>query len=232
MTQGKAMQTQRVFYRVDTARKNYNRLSRWYDLISGSTEKKYRQAGLEKLNVQPGEQVLEIGFGTGHCIQVIAQAVGDEGRVVGIDISDGMIKVTQQRITRADLDRRVELYNADAIQLPFKADTFDAIFMSFTLELFDTPDITLVLQQCWQILRPGGRLCTVNLTKKAQPTLAVRIYEWFHKIMPGIVDCRPISATTALKQAAFHISSVTEMSLWGLPVEIILAHKSIEKEVD
>ena len=66
----------------DAARQSYNKLSRWYDLIA-SSEKKYRDWGLQKLAAQPGEKILEIGFGTGQCLEALAGAVGARGRVSG-----------------------------------------------------------------------------------------------------------------------------------------------------
>ena len=213
----------RVLRSKDEARASYNKLSRWYDLVSGSSEKKYRDIGLQKLAARPGERVLEIGFGTGHCILVLAEAVGSQGKVCGIDLSDGMLAITRQRLAKAGLAERVDLRAGDALHLPFEPGRFDGIFMSFTLELFDTPEIPQVLEQCRTALKPGGRLAVVTLVKKPGP--AVAIYEWFHERMPAAVDCRPIHARADLEAAGFELREVTPMSMWGLPVEIILSLK-------
>jgi len=213
----------RVARSKENARANYNRMSRWYDIIAGSSEKKYRELGLLKLAARPGERILEIGFGTGHCILALAQAVGGTGKVCGIDLSDGMLAVTQNRLYEAGLLDRTDLRVGDAAELPFADGEFDAVFMSFTLELFDSPEIPIVLDQCYRVLRPGGRLSVVSLVKK--PGTAVKIYEWFHEKMPVAVDCRPIHAQTDLTTAGFSIQDVSVMSMWGLPVEIILARK-------
>ncbi len=204
------------------ARASYNRLSRWYDAISGSTEQKYRNIGLEKLSASPGENILELGFGTGHAILALARAVGESGRVSGIDLSEGMLSITQSRLQAAGLASRVDLRLGDAAHLPFTS-AFDAIFMSFTLELFDTPEIPIVLRQCKLALRLGGRIVVVSMVKSEKPFLPERIYEWFHAKMPSAVDCRPIYAQAALREAGFDLRAVTALSMWGLPVEINLA---------
>jgi ubiquinone/menaquinone biosynthesis C-methylase UbiE len=213
----------RVIRSKDEARTSYNKLSRWYDLVSGSSEKKYRDVGLQKLAARPGERALEIGFGTGHCILALAEAVGAEGKVCGIDLSEGMLGIAQARIDGAGLQDRVDLRAGDALHLPFGPGSFDGVFMSFTLELFDTPEIPQVLEQCRTALKPGGRLAVVSLVKK--PGTAVRIYEWFHERMPAAVDCRPIHAQADLEAAGFELREATPMSMWGLPVEIILSLK-------
>ena len=87
----------------------YDRLSRWYDWLSASSEWPLAKSGLDKLNVSAGETVLEIGFGTGHGLLALANAVGDSGRVVGIDISHGMFKVASNRIARANPSHRIIL---------------------------------------------------------------------------------------------------------------------------
>jgi demethylmenaquinone methyltransferase/2-methoxy-6-polyprenyl-1,4-benzoquinol methylase len=216
----------RVNRSKEAARASYNRLSRWYDLIAGSTEKKYRDWGLEKLSARPGERILEIGFGTGHCLVALAKAVGPTGRVIGLDISDGMLAIARARLQKEGLNDRTDLHLGDAAKLDFiEANSLDGVFMSFTLELFDNPEIPLVLQECHRVLKPGGRLAVVSMTKTDPPGLAVRIYEWFHEHMPDYADCRPILARQALEQSGFMIQNISVSSMWGLPVEIILGKK-------
>jgi demethylmenaquinone methyltransferase/2-methoxy-6-polyprenyl-1,4-benzoquinol methylase len=216
----------RVHRSKEAARQSYNRLSRWYDWIAGSTEKKYRDRGLEKLSAGPGESILEIGFATGHCLVAIASAVGTAGRVIGVDISDGMLAIARKRIQQAGLSDRVDLHLGDAARLDFiESGSLDGVFMSFTLELFDNPEIPRVLQECVRILKTGGRLSVVAMTKTNPPGMAVRMYEWFHKHMPEYADCRPIFAQRALEQSGFAIEDVSISSMWGLPVEIVLARK-------
>lgn len=217
----------RVNRSKEDARESYNRLSRWYDVIAGSTEKKYRDWGLEKLSAQPGEKILEIGFGTGHCLVSLAKAVGENGRVIGLDISDGMLAIAHERLEQEGLNDRVDLHLGDAASLDFiETARLDGVFMSFTLELFDNPEIPRVLQECHRILKPGGRLAVVSMTKTNPPGLAVRMYEWFHERMPNYADCRPIFARQALEANGFKIQDASLSSMWGLPVEIVLGTKA------
>lgn len=214
----------RVVMSRQQAQANYDRLSKWYDLFA-HFERKYREAGLRKLNVGEGEAVLEVGFGTGHCILALAQAVGDRGRVSGIDISQGMCNVAQARVRKSDLSQRVSLQCGDAARLPFEAGTFDAIFMSFALELFDAPEIPTVLAECLRVLKDDGRICIVAMSRGSKRTTMLGLYEFFHRRFPQYVDCRPIIASKMLEQSGFNIHDVTEMSMWGLPVDIVLAKK-------
>jgi ubiquinone/menaquinone biosynthesis C-methylase UbiE len=203
-------------------RNNYNRMSGWYDLFTGS-EKRFAEIGLQTLNILPGEKVLEIGFGTGQSLIKLAGSTGVSGRVDGIELSEGMLRVANRKISRAGLSSWVETRLGDALNLPFADAFYDAIFTSFTLELFDPSEIPLVLNECKRVLIADGRLCVVALQKAENR--AVRIYEWFHRRMPLVVDCQPIDVQEIIETAAFTPVNIIESSMWGLPVEIILARK-------
>ncbi|MBU6996196.1 MAG: methyltransferase domain-containing protein [Theionarchaea archaeon] len=205
------------------ARTTYDKMSRYYDFLAGSSELKYERIGLQNLNIQKGENVLEIGFGTGQCLPALAQLVGDSGTVYGIDISTGMLNSALGRMRKAGVLNRVKLVTGDGFNLPFKAHVFDVVFMSFTLELFDTPEIPVVLSECGRVLRKGGRIGVVAMSKKGSPSVMVNLYEWAHKMLPRYVDCRPIYVQEALRDANFSVVEGMVLSMWGLPVEIRVA---------
>ena len=75
--------------------------------------------------MQPGQQVLEIGYGTGHSLVALAQAVGPQGRVFGIDVSDGMRDVAAARVQEAGLADRVQLVAGPTPPLPYSDGQFD-----------------------------------------------------------------------------------------------------------
>jgi demethylmenaquinone methyltransferase/2-methoxy-6-polyprenyl-1,4-benzoquinol methylase len=215
----------RVFQSKDQTRAFYNKISAVYDLLSDRSEAPMRKAGLTLLKASPGECILEIGFGTGHCLATVAQAVGPSGKVLGLDLSDKMVKLARSNLARAGLDRRCQLRRGDATQLPYADGTVDAVFMSFTLELFDTPEIPLVLGECRRVLRRGGRIVVVGMSKEGPKDPLVRVFEWTHRHFPNFLDCRPIYVRRALEQAGLTVQRALVKHMW-IPVEIILAAKS------
>jgi ubiquinone/menaquinone biosynthesis C-methylase UbiE len=219
------MEISRVPRSKEAASSSYDRLSRWYDALAGGSEKRLTEIGLQKLKVKGGETVLEIGFGTGHALVALARLVGQSGKVYGIDLSEGMFRIARDRLDKAGLLNRVDLRRGDAIGLPFDADFFDVIFMSFTLELFDTPEIPALLGECYRVLRESGRMSVVAMSKRERPNWPTRLYEWAHKVWPNYVDCRPIPVRQVLGEAGFHLVDSAGLSVWGLPVDVVVAEK-------
>ena len=207
------------------AKSAYDGLSRHYDLLVGRSEKKPKDVGLQMLDAKEGESVLEIGFGTGQCLLALARTVGSTGRIYGVDLSEGMLKVAQARIEDAGLSRRVDLRLGDATRLPFERASVDAVFISFALELFDTPEIPLVLEECRRVLRNDGRICIVAMSKDQSGGIALRLYEWAHEAFPSHVDCRPIFVRESLEDAGLIVADSSTVSIWGLSAEIVLARQ-------
>ena len=210
----------------EQARRYYDRMSRFYDYVSGPFERKYAFRTLDLLAAREGEAILEIGFGTGHCLRKIALSVGETGNAYGIDISPGMLEVTKRRLEKARLLDRVELYCGDATCLPFDDNVIDGMFVSFTLELFDTPEIPVVLKEVMRVLISGGRITIAAMSKKGGESFMVRLYEWVHNKWPEYADCRPIFLEESLTKTGYGIKSKEMVKLFGLPIEIIAARKN------
>jgi ubiquinone/menaquinone biosynthesis C-methylase UbiE len=203
------------------ARRSYDRMSSFYDWMAGSSEWKLTQAGLKMLDPQEGQRILEIGCGTGRALKHLSNEVGAKGEAVGLDLSGGMLGVAAHRLSRNHMFNNYLLVQADGSNPPFPKLFFDTIFMSFTLELFDTPELPDLLERCRRLLKPDGRLQVVSLARPHPPGLAVRIYEFFHRLTPSLVDCRPIPTAALLSQAGFILRDQNRVSMWGLPVDII-----------
>lgn len=206
-------------------KEGYSTLSRFYAILEGVFEKGVRRKGLKLLSARPGEVVLEVGFGTGYSLKEIANSVGQEGKVYGIDITPEMLKITKRRLKKAGLLDRAELYEGDARRMPFEDSKFDAVYMASTLELFDTPDIPKVLGEIKRVLKPDGRLCVASLSREGrESSLFIRFYEWLHKKVPKYANCRPIYVAELLEDARYEITKTDEYTLAKLvPWQLVLA---------
>jgi demethylmenaquinone methyltransferase/2-methoxy-6-polyprenyl-1,4-benzoquinol methylase len=205
----------------------YDRISRAYDLIADANEKPAREAGLKLLDPKPGERVLEIGFGTGNEVLELARRVAPGGKVAGIDISPGMLAVAQEKIQKQQ-PVPVELQVADARQLPFPAGSFDAVYTSFTLELFPEEDLPIVLAEVKRVLRAGGRVGVVSMAtvKPGQrPSVLEHVYVWMHRHFPHIVDCRPVDVAALLTSAGCRITKQQDLTIWTMPVAAVVGEK-------
>jgi len=207
----------------------YDRISGVYDFIADASEHKARAAGEELLGVQNGEHVLELGFGTGSSLLHLAHCVGAEGKAEGLDISPGMLEVAGKKLERAGVAARVFLRLGDGRELPYESETFDAVFASFTLELFELDDIPRVLAEIHRVLHSRGRFAVVSMASMAagqHPSLIENTYVWMHRHFPHIVDCQPINAARFLEEAGFEIVKRVDLEIWSMPVAVLLGRRS------
>ncbi len=202
---------------------NYDRMSSYYDLLSGNVERAFAEKAVDRLGIARGETALEIGFGTGHSLIKIAKAAGTTGKVHGIDLSEGMLAQAQKRVAGSGYGDQIELTCADARRLPFPERVLDVIFMSFVLELFASDDIPIVLGEVKRVLKPHGRLGLLCMSTGEKQTALLRLYTWLHHKFPRIIDCRPIDAAAYLLISGFSITYSQRVNLFGLPADILIA---------
>jgi phosphatidylethanolamine/phosphatidyl-N-methylethanolamine N-methyltransferase len=133
----------------------YGPLTPLYDVVCGAALQPGRRRAMTYLNPLPGQTILEVGVGTGHG----AKEYPDGCRIVGIDLSLAMMQRARKRLDREDAPD-VSLLQMDAGRLAFRDDTFDAVYVPYTINV--VPDPVAVGRELVRVCRPGGRLLMLN----------------------------------------------------------------------
>ncbi|NEP81999.1 MAG: methyltransferase domain-containing protein [Okeania sp. SIO3B3] len=131
--------------------KIYSQRSQKYDESKWHSQITHRL--VESAQIKLGDRVLDIATGTGHVAIEVAQLVGDDGRVVGIDISSGMLEQARKKIAQLNLTN-IEFHLADGENIDFPTNSFDLIFCANAFPLMADKAATLRLWS--QFLKPGG----------------------------------------------------------------------------
>ncbi len=115
-------------------------------------------------DIQPGQHILDIATGTGLVAIEAAQIVGNSGSVVGVDLSEGMLRRSQAKITAAGLTN-IELKQADIETIHFPANSFDRIFCCCGIPYI--PNIPTNLRRWQEFLKPGGIIAITGVAETA-----------------------------------------------------------------
>jgi demethylmenaquinone methyltransferase/2-methoxy-6-polyprenyl-1,4-benzoquinol methylase len=165
----------------------FESIARDYDrmntLLSFRMHKHWRAFTMRQMNVKPGDAAIDVCTGTADWAIALAKASGT-GRIVGLDFSRNMLEVAGEKLGREGLRDRVELIEGDAMSLPFPDNTFDHATIGFALR--NVPDLVHVLREMKRVVKPGGQVVSLELSKPTwQPFKAV-YYLYFEKILPWL----------------------------------------------
>ncbi len=144
---------------LEEVRKTYNDWAPVYNPTHGWTLPKRRAARLA-LELQPGDRVLDLACGTGLNFPHLRELVGEQGYVVGVDLSPRMLDIARQLIAGRGW-RNVETRQADAAQLPFPDESFDKAICSYALIII--PDFVQAIREVQRVLVPGGRFVSLEM---------------------------------------------------------------------
>lgn len=142
----KKKQVEQMF---DTISDKYDHLNR---VISFGIDVKWRKKVVALVRAENPKTVLDIATGTGDL--VISLASTNAEKLVGLDISEGMLSVGRKKIAEKSLENRIEMIQADSEELPFDADSFDAITVAFGVRNFE--HLEKGLAEIYRVLKPGG----------------------------------------------------------------------------
>lgn len=132
--------------------------------------------------VQPGDRVLDVGCGTADLCLILAGQVGPAGRVVGLDLSENMLAVGRHKVERSGCADRVELIQGNALELPFPDGSFDVVTSGFMLR--NVADLARALREMARVVRPGGRVVTLELSHPRQPLLRAPFRLYMERAIP------------------------------------------------
>lgn len=146
-SQSKKQQVEKMF---DNISGNYDGLNR---VISMGTDVSWRKKVVQMVKDHQPETVLDIATGTGDLAIQIAEAA-DAKKIVGLDLSEGMLKVGRKKIMSKNLQTQIEMIQGDSEALPFEDNSFDVITVAFGVRNFET--LELGLSEIYRVLKKGG----------------------------------------------------------------------------
>ncbi len=133
----------------------YDKLAKVYDLTFGPALHPGRLQAIQRMDIQPGERVLEVGVGTGINLSLYPKHC----TVTGIDFSGSMLEKARERAARKGI-RNMRLLQMDAGDLKFADGSFDIVYAPYLISV--VPDPVKVAQEMHRVCRPGGRIIFLN----------------------------------------------------------------------
>lgn len=198
----------------------YSRTAWIYDLWGMLTETRARRRAMELAHIRSGETVLEVAVGTGLTFREILRANPD-GENIGIDLTPAMLQKAEQKAAKTNREN-YQLTLGDAYHLQFSDGRFDLLVNNFMFDLLPEADFPGVLVEFKRVLKPGGRMVLVNMTKAER--FYQKIYEGIYQINPRwLGGCRGVLLASYVQQAGFANVRREMVSQMGFPAEILTA---------
>ena len=156
------------------------------DLMSAGMHRVWKDAMVAWLNPpkRPGWRVLDVAGGTGDIAFRIVEASNRNAEAIVLDINGSMLSVGQDRAVKQGLDGNVDFVEANAEDLPFADETFDAY--TIALGIRNVPHIDMALCEAYRVLKPGGRLMVLEFSEVSVPILDKFYEAWSFKAIPPI----------------------------------------------
>ena len=172
---GKGEQVEKMF---DNIASRYDTLNHW---MSFDIDKRWRKKAIMQLGEHSPKEILDIATGTGDFAIMTAKMLHPR-RLVGADISEGMMDVGRKKVMAEGLADVVSFAKEDCMRLSFAEGSFDAVTAAFGIRNF--ADLERGLSEMYRVLRPGGHLCVVELTHPVRFPMKQLFKVYSHTILP------------------------------------------------
>jgi demethylmenaquinone methyltransferase/2-methoxy-6-polyprenyl-1,4-benzoquinol methylase len=169
-----ASQVNRMFDRIAGV---YDRMNR---AMTAGLDAGWRERTVDRVEPLAGARALDVCCGTGDLALALGRRIGPEGSVIGCDFSEPMLDLAREKAERRDAPVRFEW--ADALELPYDSERFDAVTVGFGVR--NLADLDRGLREMTRVLAPGGRLVILEITQPRRPPLSTFYSLWFDRIVP------------------------------------------------
>jgi demethylmenaquinone methyltransferase/2-methoxy-6-polyprenyl-1,4-benzoquinol methylase len=181
-----------VPYKEDQSGKK-EQVARMFDSISGrydflnhflslGIDTVWRKKAIRQLNGVHPRLILDVATGTGDFAVEALRLQPD--KIIGIDISEGMLEMGRKKMVKRGLDSKIELRRGDSEKLPFEENKFDAIIVAFGVRNFE--NLEKGLSEMLRVLKPGGKVVVLEFSKPTGFPIRHLYHFYFRFVLPGI----------------------------------------------
>ncbi|MCL5780852.1 MAG: demethylmenaquinone methyltransferase [Firmicutes bacterium] len=164
----------------------FSTIAHRYDLmnttLSFNRDKYWRRFAVSQTGLQPGGIALDVACGTGMLSIELAKAAGTSGRVTGLDFCENMLAQAVRNIEKTFYKNNIELIQGNAMALPFADNTFDCATIGFALR--NVPDVEGCIAEMRRVVKPEGRVVSLELAKPSAPVFKQLYYLYFEQLVP------------------------------------------------
>ncbi|MHA6251096.1 demethylmenaquinone methyltransferase [Oceanobacillus sp. CAU 1775] len=173
--QSKEKRVHHVFEKI------YNEYDEMNSIISFQQHKVWRKDVMDRMQVPEGATALDVCCGTGDWSIALAEAVGESGKVIGLDFSKNMLSVAEEKKHRLGIEQ-LELVHGNAMELPFEDNSFDYVTIGFGLR--NVPDYMTVLKEMYRVVKPNGKVICLETSQPELIGFKQGYFFYFRFIMP------------------------------------------------
>lgn len=212
---------------------SHNQAKIFYDKFGQRQDYQFYEAQaiqqlLQCADFETADSIFEFGCGTGKFAQkLFSDFVPDSTTYTGLDISNTMVLLTQQRLQNFGIRAKVNISDGKPA-LREESESYDRFVSNYVLDLLDTIEIEAVLSEAYRILKPEGRVCLISLTHGDSAIARMIEYVWtsLYRLKPSLVGgCRPLRLDAYVRAPNWRIECRQLVRSFGITSEVMVAKK-------